>query len=319
MQRVHKRSSANIKVVPSGRKMVRMEENFNLEVEDGNASRLSPYWNLHPANAITDSPSQKLGSAGKNATPKSVISSITPANDMRNPSPVINSFKGCFSSAHFLSIKNASSDEIIFDLLLRECGMHAGCPILARFLRKGGIPRKHPAEPSNQLNHHSLPHQRRRPLQTRQRDIAFRIKNAIDLGAARLPQHRHARLGNLFLLHRPSQLPRNDLLDGLRLRFLKDVFLLQEVVKARSQILLTHLLLFFLAANSGGSSSPSTGGFPFPTRFRMRAILAGSEVPLSPIPFGSASHLLNRLSSSFCARVPLTRASSRPPRILSST
>src|SRR5258708_36826307 len=80
----------------------------------------------------------------------------------------------------------------------------------------------------------------------------------------------------IFFLHRPSQLQRNDLLDGLRLRFLKDVFFLQEVVNARSHIFLTHLLLFFLAANSGGSSSPSTGGFPVPTRFRMRAILAGS-------------------------------------------
>jgi hypothetical protein len=34
-------------------------------------------------------------------------------------------------------------------------------------------------------------------------------------------------------------------------------------------------LLFFLGLNSEGSSSPSIGGFPFPTRFKISAILAG--------------------------------------------
>jgi len=35
--------------------------------------------------------------------------------------------------------------------------------------------------------------------------------------------------------------------------------------------------LFFLrlTANSGGNSSPDIGAFPFPTRFRIRAIFAG--------------------------------------------
>src|SRR6266404_3760845 len=118
-------------------------------------------------------------------------------------------------------------------------------------------------------------------------DAVFRIENAIDLGAARFQQDRHARLGNLFLLHRLRQLPGYDLLDGLRLRFLEDVFFLQEVVNTRSHIFLTHLLLFFLAANSGGSSSPSTGGFPFPTRFRMRAILAGSARRARAVKYSS--------------------------------
>ena len=76
----------------------------------------------------------------------------------------------------------------------------AGCPILARFLRKGGIPRKHAAEPSNQLNHHSLPHQRRCSLQTRQRNIPFRVENAIHLRAACLQQDRHARLRRFFFI-----------------------------------------------------------------------------------------------------------------------
>src|ERR1019366_5100523 len=98
---------------------------------------------------------------------------------------------------------------------------------------------------------------------------------------------RHARLGDLFLLHGLGQLPCYDLFDGLRLCFFKDVFLLQEVVNARSQILLTHLVLFFLAANSGGSSPPSTGGFPFPTRFRMRAILAGSARRARAVKYSS--------------------------------
>src|SRR5258708_34621589 len=78
----------------------------------------------------------------------------------------------------------------------------------------------------------------------------------------------------IFFLHRPSQLPRNDLLDCLLLRFLKDVFFLQEVVNARSHIFLTHLLLFFLAANSGGRPSPFTVCIPYPTRIYMRATYA---------------------------------------------
>ena len=50
-------------------------------------------------------------------------------------------------------------------------------PSLSKFAR---------AALSNQLNHHPLPHQGRRPLPTRQRDIAFRIENAIHLRPARL-------------------------------------------------------------------------------------------------------------------------------------
>src|SRR5258708_27560398 len=45
----------------------------------------------------------------------------------------------------------------------------------------------------------------------------------------------------IFFLHRPSQLPHNELLDGLRLRFLKYVFFLQEFVNARSHLFLSHL------------------------------------------------------------------------------
>src|SRR5258708_25045995 len=104
----------------------------------------------------------------------------------------------------------------------------------------------------------------------------------------------------IFFLHRPSQLQRNDLLDGLRLRLLEDVFFLQEVVNTRSHISLTHLLLFFLAANSGGSSSPSTGGFPFPTRFRMRAILSGSARRARAVKYSSV-----RKAKIFSATPPL--------------
>ena len=37
--------------------------------------------------------------------------------------------------------------------------------------------------------------------------------------------------------------------------------------------------LTFPAANVNGSSSPSTGGFPLPTRARIRLTLAGSARP----------------------------------------
>jgi hypothetical protein len=68
------------------------------------------------------------------------------------------------------------------------------------------------------------------PQQARQRDVAFRIEDAIHLRPARLRQNRHARLGNLSILQGLGQLPGHDLRDVLRLRFLEDVFLFQEVV-----------------------------------------------------------------------------------------
>ena len=64
----------------------------------------------------------------------------------------------------------------------------------------------------------------------------FRFENAIHLQPARFQQYCHARLGFFSLLHGFGQLPSDDFLD--RLRFLEDIFLLQEVVDARFQILL---------------------------------------------------------------------------------
>src|SRR6266852_602451 len=81
----------------------------------------------------------------------------------------------------------------------------------------------------------------RSPLQARQCDVAFRIENAIHLGTARLQQDSHTCLGSLSLLHGLGQLPGYDLLDGLGLRFGENAFLLQEVVHARSEILLSQI------------------------------------------------------------------------------
>jgi len=48
----------------------------------------------------------------------------------------------------------------------------------------------------------------------------------------------HLALGDFLLLHRLGKLPRDDLLDRPRLRLLEDALLLEEVVNARSQMLL---------------------------------------------------------------------------------
>src|SRR5207302_210022 len=77
-------------------------------------------------------------------------------------------------------------------------------------------------------------------------DMALRIEKAFGVKMDTLMRMQSAydiartRLRNFSLLHGLGQLPRHDLLDGLSLRFFEDVFLLQEVVNARSQILLAH-------------------------------------------------------------------------------
>src|SRR6202035_2795307 len=53
-------------------------------------------------------------------------------------------------------------------------------------VRTSSIPTAERLALSNQLNHHPLSHQSCCPLQTRQRDVAFRVKNAIYLRPARL-------------------------------------------------------------------------------------------------------------------------------------
>ena len=47
-------------------------------------------------------------------------------------------------------------------------------------------------------------------------------------------------LGDVLLLHGLGELPRDDLLDRLRLRFLEDAFLLKEGIDARSHMRLAH-------------------------------------------------------------------------------
>jgi len=73
-----------------------------------------------------------------------------------------------------------------------------GGVVKVRVLCKGAGDGRTRIARSKQLNHHPLSHQRRRPLQTRQRNIALRIENAIDLGAARLQQDRHRALEIFF-------------------------------------------------------------------------------------------------------------------------
>ena len=78
------------------------------------------------------------------------------------------------------------------------------------------------------------------PLQAAERDVVFRVEQPVHLGAARLQQCRHLVLGDVLLLHGLRELPCDDLLDRLRLRFLEDAFLLQESIDARSHMRLAH-------------------------------------------------------------------------------
>jgi hypothetical protein len=70
-------------------------------------------------------------------------------------------------------------------------------------------------------DHHS------RPLQAPERDVVFRIKDAVNLGTARLEQRCQLVLGYFLLLHGFGELPRDDLFDRLSLRLFEDALLLE--------------------------------------------------------------------------------------------
>ena len=74
---------------------------------------------------------------------------------------------------------------------------------------------------SNQFDLHLAPHKRRRALQRRERDIARRIEQSINLRPTGLQHHGQARLAQRLLLHRFGELPHHHFLDGQRLGFLE--------------------------------------------------------------------------------------------------
>ena len=89
---------------------------------------------------------------------------------------------------------------------------------------------------SNQLDHHSSSYHRRRTLQAGQRDVAFRIQEPVNLGAAGLEQCRHFIFGYFFLPHGLIELPRDHLLHRLRLRLFKNPLFLQEIINAQTHV-----------------------------------------------------------------------------------
>jgi hypothetical protein len=60
---------------------------------------------------------------------------------------------------------------------------------------------------------------RRSTLQGRQSNVVFRVKETVNLGAAGFEQRGHLVFGDFLFLHGLRELPRNDLLGRLPLRF----------------------------------------------------------------------------------------------------
>src|ERR1035437_9969682 len=107
----------------------------------------------------------------------------------------------------------------------------------------------------HQRDRDAAPYYCRRPLQARQRDIVFRIKQPVNLRAARLEQHGHLLLRNFPFLHGLRELPRDDLLDRLRLRLFKDTLFFEEIVNTRTHMFLAHCSSSFLRFRANARSS----------------------------------------------------------------
>src|SRR5207244_5384254 len=88
----------------------------------------------------------------------------------------------------------------------------------------------------HQFDHDAATDHRRRPLQTTKRNVVLRIKQTVNLGAARLEQRGHLVLGDFLFLHGLGKLRRDDLLDSLRLCLFEDALLLEEVINARTHM-----------------------------------------------------------------------------------
>ena len=71
-----------------------------------------------------------------------------------------------------------------------------------------------------------------RKRETRQRYIVFRIKQSVNLRAARLEQRGHLVLGYFLFPHGLAKLPRDHLLHRLCLRLFKDALFFQEIINA---------------------------------------------------------------------------------------
>src|ERR1017187_5766168 len=86
--------------------------------------------------------------------------------------------------------------------------------------------------------------------------VVFWVEEAVNLGAACFEQRGHAHLGYFLRPHGLGELPRDDLLDRLRLRLFEDAFLFEEIVNARTHMPLAHRSNSFwrLRANAESSS-----------------------------------------------------------------
>src|SRR5260370_28793714 len=109
------------------------------------------------------------------------------------------------------------------------------------------------SEPSNQLDHHPPSDHRGCPLQAGKGNVAFRIQEPVNLGAAGLEQRGHFIFGYFLFLHGLFELPGDDLLDRLCLGLFKDAFFLQKIVNSGPLMLLaffTHCCKSFSILDS---------------------------------------------------------------------
>jgi hypothetical protein len=93
-------------------------------------------------------------------------------------------------------------------------------------------------------------------LQAAERKVVLRIKDTVNLGAARLQQLCQLVLGDFLFLRCLGELPRNDLFDRLRLRLFEDASSLRKSSRLEP-------ICFLLIA-----PTPSCASAPLPNRIR---------------------------------------------------
>jgi hypothetical protein len=94
---------------------------------------------------------------------------------------------------------------------------------------------------SNNLQPYLTPNQFCGALQARQRNVARRIEETVNLRPAGAQHLSEARLRDVLLLHRLFELPDDSFLDSLNLQLFKETFLLEKVVEAAADMRILRL------------------------------------------------------------------------------
>src|ERR1700730_2385297 len=105
------------------------------------------------------------------------------------------------------------------------------------------------------LDRDAAAHDRRGPLQTRQREFIFSSEKTIHLRPARLEQRGHSVLRDFLFFHGFRELPGYDLLHSLRLRLFENALLLEKGINTRTHVFLAHCSSSFLRFRANAKSS----------------------------------------------------------------